>query len=100
MADELKPPSNPVDEDGLLMKCVDCFWYRGNALGGICFGAPPVAVIVGSTRDLGGNVQPQLRSYWPNVDADRFCGSFKRDLEKELDPLPIAPSPGVAEGTA
>lgn len=100
MADELKPPSNPVDDAGLMMKCVDCFHYRGNAIGGICFGVPPVPTIIGSTRDLSGNVQPQLRSYWPTVDAERWCGQFKRDPDKQLDPLPIAASPGVGEGTA
>lgn len=99
MADELKPPSNPIDADGLAMMCSDCTFYRGNVIEGVCRGVPASPVMVGVIEDMNSR-RPNLLWYYPPAQAVGFCALFRRDPDKQLDPLPIAPSPGIDEGTA
>lgn len=101
MAEELnRARINPFGDDGLMMKCVDCRWFRGTPISGVCKGAPPVAVVVGVQKDLAGQPHPMLNSFWPTVGASDFCGQFKRDDDKELEPIPIAIPEGTKEGNA
>lgn len=96
---------NPLADDGREMFCRECTWYRGTPLTGVCYGAPPTAVLLGARQNLVGKVEPALGSYWPQVDGNKFCGHFKADRDKELDPvsMPIPAGlilPNAAMGNA
>lgn len=101
---EPAPRSNPLHEDGQEKVCRDCEFYIGNVLTGVCRAAPPTAVIVGIMQDLAGRKQPQIGSYWPSIDANQWCGMFKADRTKALEPLGTpqvqAPLAGDAQGSA
>lgn len=95
MADQPKPPPNPLDPSGLPMMCADCAFYRGNAISGFCQGVPPSPVMVGVIQSINGN-QPNLLWFYPPKEASSCCAVFLRDPDKELEPLAIAQSAAPA----
>lgn len=93
---------NPLADDGFATQCMECFWYSGNVLSGICRGAPPVPVVIGVTQDLAGNTQPRLGTYFPVVSSNQFCGAFRPERDKALQPLQSTaePAPVMPEDMA
>jgi len=51
--------------------CVNCDYYFGSEKDGECRFNPPV-VVVGQLED-----GYQVRSLWPKVEAEAFCGKFE-----------------------
>lgn len=92
--------TNPVDGAGHPMVCRDCRAYRGTVITGLCYGAPPTPLITGIYQDAVGNKSPQIASYMPQVDGNRFCYSFVYEVDKDLDSLPTPVAADTTESGA
>lgn len=82
--------------------CGSCMYFRRGNPGqplGVCRARPPVPMMVGTAKNMAGQMVPLTDTFWPQVPDTEWCGSWSSRLELSAIDL-TALQPEEMEGTA